>query len=88
MSEESKQSDKAEAKEPKAKKPPEYRRFEEILKKVIKAPPLRKAKIEPLFTVEVQRIFQLDHLNVCPDVSVHLHPYSLKCFGHSHLIWS
>jgi hypothetical protein len=35
--------DKGAAKKPKAKKPPEYRRFEDILKKVIKAPPLRKS---------------------------------------------
>lgn len=34
--------DKGAAKEPKPKKPLEYRRFEEVLKKVIKAPPLRK----------------------------------------------
>lgn len=36
-------NDKAvEEKRPKAKKPPEYRRFEKMLKQVLKAPPLRK----------------------------------------------
>jgi hypothetical protein len=35
--------DKDAAKKPKAKKPPEYRRFEEVLKQVIKAPPMRKS---------------------------------------------
>jgi hypothetical protein len=30
------------AKEPRPTKPLEYRRFEEVLKKVIKAPPLKK----------------------------------------------
>jgi hypothetical protein len=33
--------DKGAAKETKEKKPLEYRRFEELLKKVIKAPPMR-----------------------------------------------
>jgi hypothetical protein len=33
--------DKAEVRPPKARKPPEYKRFEDVLKKVIKAPPLR-----------------------------------------------
>jgi len=35
--------DKDVAKPPKARKPPEYKRFEEVLKKVIKAPPMRKS---------------------------------------------
>ena len=34
--------DKAEAEEPKAKKPPGYRAFEKLLKQVVNAPPLRK----------------------------------------------
>jgi len=34
--------DKGAAKEPKPKKPLEYRRFEEVLKKVIKTPPMPK----------------------------------------------
>jgi hypothetical protein len=38
----SKLNDKAEEeKKSKAKKPPEYRRFEKLLKQVVKAPPLR-----------------------------------------------
>jgi hypothetical protein len=36
-----KQSDKAEAEKPKPKKPPGYRKFERLLKQVIKSPPLR-----------------------------------------------
>jgi hypothetical protein len=36
------EKDKAEAKEKKPQKPPEYRRFERLLKQIIKAPPLRK----------------------------------------------
>jgi hypothetical protein len=36
-------NDKAvEEKPPKAKKPPEYRRFEKMLKEVLKAPPLKR----------------------------------------------
>jgi len=35
---------KAEAKEKKPKKPFEYKRFERLLKQVVKAPPLRKTK--------------------------------------------
>jgi hypothetical protein len=35
-------NDKAEGKEKKPRKPLEYRRFEKLLKQVIKAPPLRK----------------------------------------------
>ncbi len=36
-------NDKAvEEKPPKTKKPPEYRRFEKMLKQVLKAPPMRK----------------------------------------------
>jgi hypothetical protein len=42
VSEESRRPDKGAAKEPKAKKPPEYRRFEDVLKKVIKAPPMKR----------------------------------------------
>jgi len=40
----SEQPDKAEAEEkpPKATKPPEYRRFERLLKQVVKAPPMKK----------------------------------------------
>jgi hypothetical protein len=38
---ESKEKNKDAAKDPKAKKPLEYRRFEEVLNKVIKAPPMR-----------------------------------------------
>jgi hypothetical protein len=38
---EPKKRGKGAAKEPKVKKPLEYRRFEEVLKKVIKAPPLK-----------------------------------------------
>jgi hypothetical protein len=34
-------NDKAEVKEP-SKKPPGYRKFEKLLKQVVKAPPLRK----------------------------------------------
>jgi hypothetical protein len=38
-------NEKAEESKPaKAKKPPEYRRFEKMLKQVLKAPPLRKGK--------------------------------------------
>jgi hypothetical protein len=39
-------NDKAEesTKPAKAKKPPEYRRFEKMLKQVLKAPPMRKSK--------------------------------------------
>ena len=37
--------DKGAAKEPKPKKPLEYHRFEEVLKKVIKAPPMKKKKV-------------------------------------------
>jgi hypothetical protein len=37
--------DKAEVKEEKPKKPPEYRRFEKLLKQVIKSPPLRKHRL-------------------------------------------
>jgi len=44
MSEENKLPDKSAAKEPRAKKPPEYRRFEDVLRKVIKAPPMIKGK--------------------------------------------
>jgi hypothetical protein len=36
------EKDRAEVKDKKAKKPPEYRRFEKLLKQVIKAPPMRK----------------------------------------------
>jgi len=36
--------DKAEGKENKPRKPLEYRRFEKLLKQVIKSPPLRKPK--------------------------------------------
>ena len=41
-----KEKDKAEVKERKAKpkKPPEYRRFEDVLKKVVKAPPMKKSR--------------------------------------------
>jgi len=35
------EKDKGAAKDPKAKKPLEYRRFEDVLKKAIKAPPLK-----------------------------------------------
>jgi hypothetical protein len=42
VSEESKLPDKGAGKEPKTKKPSEYRRFEDVLKKVIKAPPMKK----------------------------------------------
>jgi hypothetical protein len=45
----SKQPDKAEENEKqKVKKPPEYRRFEKLLKQVVKAPPLAKTKKRPL----------------------------------------
>jgi hypothetical protein len=47
----SKQSGKAEeSKKEKTRKPPEYRRFEKLLKQVVKAPPLpkREASLEPL----------------------------------------
>jgi hypothetical protein len=37
-----KQSDKAEAKEPRRKKPPGYRKFQKLLEQVVKAPPMRK----------------------------------------------
>ncbi len=37
-------NDKAEGKEKKPRKPLEYRRFERLLKQIIKAPPLRKSK--------------------------------------------
>jgi hypothetical protein len=36
--------DKDAAKDPKAKKPLEYRRFEDVLRKVIKAPPMGKPR--------------------------------------------
>jgi hypothetical protein len=39
------EKDKAGAKEKKPRKPPEYRRFEQLLKQVIKAPPMRKKKV-------------------------------------------
>lgn len=39
-----KQQDMAEVKENKPKKPPEYRRFERLLKQVIKSPPMRSPK--------------------------------------------
>ena len=44
MAEEPNKKDKAEdtVKKLKGRKPPEYRAFEEMLKKVVKAPPLRK----------------------------------------------
>jgi|HubBroStandDraft_5_1064220.scaffolds.fasta_scaffold1787932_1 hypothetical protein len=42
MSEEKSKPDKGAAKEPKAKKPLEYRRFEDVLNRVIKAPPMKK----------------------------------------------
>jgi hypothetical protein len=43
MPEKPHESDKAEVEESKPKpKPPEYRRFEQLLKKVVKAPPLPK----------------------------------------------
>ena len=46
MTERSKEEPKDKAEEPEKKlrgrKPPEYRAFEDMLKKVIKAPPLRK----------------------------------------------
>ncbi len=35
------QSDKAEAKKPKPKKPPGYRKFKRLLEQVIKSPPMR-----------------------------------------------
>jgi hypothetical protein len=35
--------DKDAAKDPKPKKPLEYRRFEEVLKEVIKAPPMKRS---------------------------------------------
>ena len=35
-------NEKAEAKEPKPKKPPGYRKFEKLLKQVVTAAPLRK----------------------------------------------
>jgi len=38
------EKDKGAAKEPKAKKPLEYRRFEDVLRQVIKAPPMKKRK--------------------------------------------
>jgi hypothetical protein len=38
------EKDKVAEKQPLKSKPAEYRRFEEVLKKVIKAPPLRKQK--------------------------------------------
>jgi len=41
---ESKKQDKDEAIYPKRKKPPEYRRFEKVLKKVIKAPPMKSSR--------------------------------------------
>ena len=34
--------DSSEAKDPKPQKPTEYKRFERLLKKVVKSPPLRK----------------------------------------------
>jgi hypothetical protein len=37
-----KNQDKAVEKEPKAKKPPGFRRFKKLLKQVISAPPLRQ----------------------------------------------
>jgi hypothetical protein len=37
------EKDKGAAKEPKSNKPLEYRRFEDVLKKVIKAPPMKRA---------------------------------------------
>jgi len=43
----SKQPDKAEEnKTQKVKKPPEYRRFEKLLKQVVKAPPLKRDKAD------------------------------------------
>ena len=42
MPEENRKPDKGAVKEPKTKKPPEYRRFEDVLKKVIEAPPMKK----------------------------------------------
>jgi hypothetical protein len=41
---EPRKKDKGAAKEPKAKKALEYRRFEEVLKKVIKAPPMKATR--------------------------------------------
>jgi hypothetical protein len=38
------EKDRAEAKEKKYKKPIQYRRFERLLRQVVKAPPLRKVK--------------------------------------------
>jgi hypothetical protein len=43
----SEQPDKAEEnKKEKPKKPPEYRRFEKLLKQVVKAPPLKRNKTD------------------------------------------
>jgi hypothetical protein len=44
VSDEKTKPDKDAAAAPRSKKPIEYRRFEEVLKKVIKAPPLRESK--------------------------------------------
>jgi hypothetical protein len=41
MAEDSRDAEKVEAKE-RPKKPPGYRKFEKLLKQVIKAPPMRK----------------------------------------------
>ncbi len=38
------ENDKAEEEKPKTKKPPGYRKFEKLLKQVVKAPPMRKRK--------------------------------------------
>jgi hypothetical protein len=42
------ENEKVEAKEPRPKKPPGYRKFQKLLKQVIKAPPL--GKLEKLDT--------------------------------------
>jgi hypothetical protein len=44
MSENPKPKDKVEEERPRPPKPPGYRKFEKLLKQVIKAPPLRKDK--------------------------------------------
>ena len=38
------ENDKAEEEKPQDKKPPGYRKFEKLLKQVVKAPPMRKRK--------------------------------------------
>ena len=50
MPEEPERKDKAEdsIKKLKGRKPPEYKAFEEMLKKIVKSPPMRRTKTGPL----------------------------------------